>query len=49
MKVSKANAKQLIWAAVGVTAGIALFNNLQRLLGNTVAGKALNGDLVRSA
>ena len=47
--VSKANAKQIAWASVGVVAGIALFNNLSRLLSSTVVGKALDGRLVRSA
>lgn len=49
MKLSKANAKQLAWAAVGVTVGIALFNNVSKLLGSTIVGRALNGDLVRGA
>lgn len=50
MKIlSKGNAKQLGYAAVGVVAGIALFNNLQRLFSSTVIGKALDGRLVRSA
>lgn len=49
MKISKTNAKQLGWAAVGVLAGIVLYNNLSKVLGSTVVGKALSGDLVRSA
>lgn len=47
--ISKANAKQIAWAAVGVTAGLALFNNLSRLTSNTIIGRVLNGSLVRSA
>lgn len=50
MKVlSTANAKQLGWAAVGVVAGIALFNTLKTLAGNSIVGKALSGDLARRA
>lgn len=46
---SAANVKQLAWAAVGVVAGLALFNTLAKVAGNSLAGKVLSGDLVKRA
>jgi hypothetical protein len=42
-----ANLKQLGWAALGVVAGLALFNTLRTVAGNSIVGKALSGDLAR--
>lgn len=43
--LSAANAKQLGWAALGVVAGIALFNIAKQVAGNTVVGKVLDGSI----
>jgi hypothetical protein len=46
---STANVKQIGWAAVGVVAGVALFNILTQLSGRSVVGKVLDGSIVRRA
>ena len=41
--VSKANVKQIGWAAVGVTAGIVLYNNVLKLTRGTAVGRVIEG------
>lgn len=43
------DAKQLGWAALGVMAGVVLYNNALALTRTTVVGKLLEGRLIRSA
>jgi hypothetical protein len=46
---STANVKQIGWAAVGVVAGVALFNALTQVAGNSFFGKVLDGSILRRA
>lgn len=47
--MGKKEAKAIGFAALGVVAGIVLFNNLTTFAGNSTVGKFLDGKLVRSA
>lgn len=47
--MSKSELKQLGWAAVGVVAGLALYNTLKTVAGSTIVGRVLDGSLVRRA
>lgn len=47
--MSKAELKQLGWAAVGVVAGMALYNTVRTIAGSTIVGRVLDGSLVRRA
>jgi energy-converting hydrogenase Eha subunit E len=49
MKMSKANVRQLGWAAVGVALGLVLYNNVYALSRSTAAGRVLDGSLIRAA
>jgi len=47
--VGKKEFRAIGFAALGVVAGIVLFNNLSTVAGNTAIGKFLDGKLVRGA
>ena len=44
-----ANTRKFLTAAATVAVGLAIFNNVRALAGNTIVGKALSGGLVRRA